>query len=447
MTNVVFVLVDDMALDEYQVLTKTQALLGDSGVTFTNAFDNNPLCCPTRSTLLTGQRSLNHGVLFNAPSDGGGYPALDHSNTFAVWAQDSGIRTALVGKFLNGYGSSSYVPGVVDTLEIPPGWDDWQALLPTLKAYRYKINDNGQIAQYGAKISDHQTDVIARRSLEVIDESVAAGDPFFLWVTPHAPHSENAGPPVPADRYLHAFDGIALPVSPNFDEPDVSDKPSLVRNAPRLSEAKLAYLRTLYENRLESLLAVDDLVASIYDRLAHYDIVNQTLVIFASDNGYLLGGHRLEGKQVVYEESIRIPLVMRGGPFRGGRQVDELVSTVDIVPTLTSLLSIEPGIEPDGLDLSRIVRHPSEYDNRALSIESFDVDTPFTAVRTENWVWVEYINGERELYDLVHDPYELSSRHAVPAYAGQRLALATALAQIRTCAGAACDVRIDLPPK
>jgi arylsulfatase A-like enzyme len=447
--NVVLIMTDDMSLADLAYMPKTQALIGGQGVTFANAFTNNPLCCPTRATVLTGQRSAHHGVQSNDSREGtGGYPKLDHSNTLATWADADGFTTAHIGKFFNGYGNFDYIPGVNDLLEVPPGWNDWQSFTRTIKPFQYKISDNGQKVQYRRDEDDYYTDVIATRAVETIEESVAANRPLFLWASIHAPHAVQRGPAVPAPRHEEVYDGLELPMSPSFDEVDVSDKPQYIRDSPRLTAADIAELRTRHEARVESLLAADDLVEDVYNALLDQGILDETLLVFTSDNGFLLGEHRRQGKQVPYEESIRVPLLIRGGPFAGGRTIDGLVSNLDLAPTFVSTLGVAPQRTMDGIDLTPAADNPTLLEDRALIIESFDAPTPYMAVRTESWIWVEYDSGERELYDLVADPYQLESRHADPAYSAERNQLEAVLAQLRPCVGAAaCDARIDLPPK
>jgi arylsulfatase A-like enzyme len=438
--NVIVVLTDDMRLDEYAHMPKTRRLLGDEGVTFTQAVQNTPVCCPARATLLTGQRSKNHDVNTNIPADGEGYGALDHSNTLATWFEEAGWFTSHVGKYMNGYGRYNLYPGIPDTQEIPPGWTDFQTLIRDIKYYKYWINDNGTEVYHGEQEEDYQTDVLAQRAERAIDEAVAADQPFYLFLSAFAPHSVNGRPPVPAERHESSFDGAVSPRSPSYNERFVDDKPNYVRSTALLNSSAQAELDDEWENRLESLQSVDDLIETLYDKLVEVDELDQTLVIFLSDNGFMLGEHRLVGKVRPYEESIRVPLVMRGGPFVGGDTVDALVSSVDIVPTIVAQTGIEAGLVMDGLDLSEVLTNPARYDNRAVIVES--VTGPgYDAIRTERWMWIEYYGSGRELYDLVNDPYQLESLHrAEGAAAAVRAELSELLATQRDCVGELCVV-------
>ncbi len=437
--NVVVIMTDDMAYDDYAHMPKTQLLLGDEGVTFDRFFQNTPVCCPARATLLTGQRSLHHDVNSNKPADGEGYQALDHTNTLATWFEADGYDTIHVGKYLNGYGHYSLYPGIKDNLEIPPGWTNFQTLIGNVKYYDYTINDNGVAVDYGDAPEDYQTDVLADRAAAAIEESVAADNPFFLWVTTFAPHTWGQGfPPLPATRHETLYDDVAPPRDPSFNEQAVGDKPSYVRKAPKLNANAIRDLDEHWENQIESLQAVDDLVETVYQTLDAQDILDETLIVFLSDNGYLLGQHRLTGKVRPYEESIHVPLVMRGGPFVGGEHVDHVVSSTDLAPTITALTDVTPERVMDGLDLSDVLIEPARYDNRAIIIES--VEGPgYDAVRTEDWMWIEYYGSGRELYDMEADPFQLDSKHkSGGVYADVRAELGDLLDELRQCVGADC---------
>ena len=370
------------------------------------------------------------------------YLALDHRNTIATWLSDAGMRTAHVGKYLNGYGYRSLDPAVPDNREIPPGWSDFHTLVGGIRFTDFTMNSNGRLVNFSGW-DDYQTDVLARRGAEFIASSARAGDPFFLWVTPLAPHTAGGQPPAPAPRHRSAFDGVALPRPANFDEADTSDKPGYVARQPRLTPERIAQMRAHHEARLESLLAVDDLVEALVDQLSAVGELDQTLVIFTSDHGYMLGNHRLEGKVRPYEESIRIPLVLRGGPFTGGRSVDHLVSNLDVTPTIMELLGHPARRTMDGLELTSILVDPGRYDGRALIVES--VEGPgYDAVRTENWMWIEYQGSSRELYDLAADPAQLQSLHGAGGRAAEaRSQLASLLRRLRTCQGQGCVVQFD----
>jgi arylsulfatase A-like enzyme len=439
-SNILVILTDDQTVADMRVLPKTSALIGGArGTTFANSFVGYSLCCPSRSTFLTGQYAHNHGVLLNGGPTGG-FDRLDHSNTLPVWLQEAGYYTAHVGKYLNNYGLKSPEP--------PPGWSLWFGLLDpsTYKLYDYTVSDDGVKVTYGHDPEDYQTDVLAAKAEEVLRSRAGRKQPFFLTVAPVSPHQERVGgdqtPPRPAPRYQGRFANEPLPAKPSFDEPDVADKPAHIRGKAALTPAAKAHVTAIYRGRLASLLAVDDLVERLVKTLEETGQLANTVILFTSDNGFLLGEHRIpDNKYYPYEESIRVPLLIRGGGFPAGRTVAQPVSNVDLAPTIVALAGAHAGRGMDGRPLLPLALDPNLAKDRALLIEGYggSRDRPsFAAVRDPRWLYVEYATGERELYDLQSDPYQLTSRHKAPALAGVRAGLAQRLARLRKCAGASC---------
>ena len=294
--NVIMLMTDDQTVESMRVMPKTNSLLVDRGVEFTNSFASNPVCCPSRATFLTGQYSHNNGVYRNTGSNGG-YAALDGSRTLPVWLQRAGYFTAHVGKYLNGYGS------LVPT-EIPPGWSEWYGSVDpsTYSMHGYTLNQNGTLVTYGEReVEDpdtYQTDVYADKAAELIARRAPRRKPFFLSVAPLAPHSEvhpsgtgveEFPNPRPAPRHTGAFDSEPLPVTPSSNEADVSDKPAAIRALEPMSPAQVALATTRYRSRLASLLAVDDLVRTVVDAVRATGEVDRTLIVFTSDNGFPSG--------------------------------------------------------------------------------------------------------------------------------------------------------------
>ncbi|HEV8239708.1 MAG TPA: sulfatase [Thermoanaerobaculia bacterium] len=437
--NIVLLLTDDQTLESLRVMPETQRLIGDEGTTFTNAFVSYPLCCPSRSTLLTGQYAHNHGVRGNNPPHGG-VGALDARETLPVWLQRAGYYTAHVGKYLNGYGQ--VVPPAV-----PPGWSRWLALVdPTTYSYfDYTLSDDGHLVHYGHDEADYQTDVLAAAAEQVIRGRAGRG-PFYLSVAPVAPHLENSDAsgkgtaPRPAPRHAGRFADEPLPAKASFDEADVSDKPGSVRRLPRLNADVQADVLRTYRAQLASLLAVDEMVARLVDALAETGELDRTLFVFTSDNGFFHGEHRIrDGKFLPYEESIRVPLLIRGPGFSAGAVADQLVANIDLAPTLLAAAGAAAGRLLDGLPLQQPAADPRAGRERTLLLEGLEGNrATYTGVRTERWVWIEYDDGARELYDLEQDPLQLRSRHAGKAFKGVREDLAAKLAQLRHCAGASC---------
>jgi N-acetylglucosamine-6-sulfatase len=236
------------------------------------------------------------------------------------------------------------------------------------------------------------------------------------------------------------------PVSPPT-QADVSDKPAFVRNMPLLTSADAALIREAYQQQLESLLAVDEAVAAIVAELKATGELENTLVVFTADNGFMHGEHRLPArKNYVYEPSIRVPLVMRGPGIPRGVRLKQLVANIDLAPTIVDAADAVAGRRLDGRSLLPLARNPKRAWRSAVLLERSDAgarrrafrNPPFTAIRTPRYVWVEYGTGERELYDLTTDPHQLTSRHADPAYAAVRADLARRLSALRRCAGPSC---------
>jgi len=437
--NVLVIMTDDQRVEEMRVLPKTRALLQANGTTFENSFVSYSLCCPSRSTFLTGQYPHNHGVVANGGPNGG-YQRLDHTNTLPVWLQEAGYYTAHVGKYLNNYG--------VDSPEPPPGWSLWFGLIDpsTYKLFDYTVSNDGVPVSYGHAAGDYQTDVLAAEAERLLRSRAGASQPFFVTVAPVVPHLEriNGGqsPPRPAPRYQGRFAGETLPVKASFSEADVSDKPAHIRRLPALSPTKAARETTVYRARLASLLAVDDLVERLVDALAETGQLERTVILFTSDNGFLLGEHRIvDQKYYPYEESIRVPLILRGGGFPAGATATQQVSNIDLAPTIVALTGAKPRRVMDGRSLLPLALEPAQGKDRTLLIEGVNAGTgkpSFQAVRDPRWLYAEYATGDRELYDLVKDPLELRSRHAAAALAAVRTDLARRLARLRSCSGATC---------
>ncbi len=438
--NIVVVMTDDQTVESLRVMPNVRSLLGRQGVTFTNNFVTFSLCCPSRSTYLTGQYAHNHGVLGNAPPDGG-YDKLapTHANTLPAWLHDAGYRSVHLGKYLNGYTADDGVP---------PGWDEWYGSVDpsTYSYYGFTLNENGALNPYpdGA----YQTDVYTRKAVGLIGRLAPSRQPFFLSVAYLAPHSgspREADDPaglataVPAPRHHDRFDSEPLPRPPSFNEADVTDKPAVIRNKPRLGPARIAAIEEAYQQRLESLLAVDEGVARIVAALRGAGELGNTYILFTSDNGFFHGEHRVAtGKVLLYEPSIRVPLIIRGPGLPAGRTSSAMVANIDLAPTLVDIANARAGRPADGISLLPIAEGRRALPERDLLVEGGNGANGFEALRTSRYLYAEYTNGDRELYDLATDPDELQSRHADPAYAAARDRLAARLAALRTCAGAAC---------
>jgi N-acetylglucosamine-6-sulfatase len=326
--NIVVIETDDQTQTSLAFMPKTRALLAAQGVTFDNSFVSYSLCCPSRATFLTGQYAHNHGVLGNSPPVGGYdvFRTKHATSNLAVWLQRSGYYTALIGKFLNGYGRRGLDIGV------PPGWSEWHAGVD-LSYLGGTMSDNGKLDQLPSTEAGYQTDVWSRLAQDLIQRRAPSTQPFFLWLTPHVPHTggpsdpddpqpmgngrraraRGAGTTRPPARYRNRFANQPLPMPASFNEADVSDKPVGIRKLPQLTDQQVAGIREAYQQALEADLGVDDLVGAVVERLKTAGELDDTLIVFTSDNGFFYGEHRVaKGKVRLYEPSIRVPLIVRG---------------------------------------------------------------------------------------------------------------------------------------
>ncbi len=430
--NIVLIITDDQSYDSIPhdpaVMPRLQRMIEDPSdhwVSFPNAFISTPLCCPSRATILTGLYSHHTGVRTNL--DGG---LLDESSTVATWLHDAGYHTGLIGKYLNGYPfGAPYVPG---------GWDRWlakrQGAQPTAY-YGYVVIDQGFAAFHGKALQDYSTDVFGAAAEEFI-RSAPTDRPFFLMVTPTAPHRPWS--PGPGDENADLHMRIAAP--PSVGEADVSDKPAWVRALQPFDAERRVRIHDVHRRSFETLLAADRLVAGLIATLKETGELRNTVVVFMTDNGFSFGEHRWVGKTCPYEECIRTPFFVRY-PWGRSRTDDRLLSNVDLAPTIADLAGVEPDRPFDGRSLVPLLDAPRNAVlpwRKAVYLEYVgDQHIPgWTAMRTTDYLYVEYATGEREVYDLSGrllspDPYELTNRLANPVYAPILDDLARELAKLR----------------
>ncbi len=407
--NIIVIMTDDQRWDEIQYMPALTKRLVDRGVSFSNSFVTTSLCCPSRASFLSGQYAHHHGIVTL-----GGAPRFRADSTIAVWLDQVGYRTALIGKYLNE--NARLAP------RIPPGWDVWRTFADTLMSfsgkflyYDYELNEDGKLVSYGDEPEDYSTDVLAAMADTFIRDNRDA--PFFLVFTPFAPHA----PPIPAPRHAGLLATTELPRRGNHFEHDVSDKPAHIRNHPgqaTWSEERATLLNEETRKRripiLESLLAVDEAIDGMLDTLVELEIDDNTIVIFTSDNGFMWGEHWKIGKLYAYEESIRVPLVILDPRRRGGpKQIDELALNIDLAPTIAEFAQAEIGSAVDGRSLVPLLAGES-VDWR----KDFLIELPpdkkryaFAAVRSKRWKYVvnHHDGAFEELYDLSADPLELDN--------------------------------------
>jgi arylsulfatase A-like enzyme len=448
--NVLLVITDDQdaASVRPDTLPSVLSLWAANGVTFSQAFAQNPLCCPDRASLLTGQLAQNHGVWLNILP--GGWSALDYTSTLGVWAQRAGYTTGWIGKFLNNYGIDAHptIPGTNKCRQQAQGFDFWWVLLKN-EYNDYSVNANGVLTSYGSASlpsdcgppdatlpNSYSTDEIRAQAEGFI---ASTPGPWFLVVAPFAPHRVGNGLPVPAPRHAGMFATEPFPTAASYNERNVSDKPAFIRANPAFTSTQTQFNRTFFRARLETLLAVDELVAGLESALVSSGQDANSVRIYTSDNGWLNGQHRWLNKEVLYEESIRIPLIVRGPDYPSGATLSELVGTADLTPTLATLMEATPTRVQDGADLGPLLRGEAPLWRSALLLNSRD-RTSYDAVRTTAFTYAEHLTGELELYDLAADPFQLASKHKDPAYAATKASLAATLATLKACVGSGCWV-------
>jgi N-acetylglucosamine-6-sulfatase len=407
-----------------------QAELVSRGMDLANYFVENPLCCPSRATLLTGQASHTTGVYTNHEPSGFEDFKPNEGSTIATWLQDGGYYAGLVGKYLNGL-------GVRNVDHIPPGWDQWYAMVESYY-YNTKWSLNGTLVTFGDDPEDYGIDLGAGFAAEFI-MNAPADQPLFLWFAPPAPHA----PATPPDRYVGAFDDLQPWRPPSYNEFDIADKPLYIRALPRLDKSARAKLDTFRRDQYSANLAVDDAVQAILTALEASGRLKHSVVIFTSDNGFTWGEHRMNReKNTPYEEAIRAPLIVRwDGVVAAGATDRHLVSNMDIAPTLAAIGGVDaPDVEGMSL-LPVLTRMPTAWRSDLL-IEhagSAPLAPPFCGVRNKaGLTYVDYFTtGEEELYDLTVDPYQMRNRANDPDYA-------QVLAALRNRSAELC---VPLPPE
>jgi N-acetylglucosamine-6-sulfatase len=417
--SIVLVLTDDQRFDSLWALPTVRRELIAQGVRFANAFVVNPVCCPSRASILTGRYSHSTGVYSNRGLHGG-YESFEDGSTVATWLRAAGYRTGLFGKYLNGYR---------DTVHVPPGWDRWFALEtdPSPFGYYYDWSAvvDGDPMHFGDAPADYSTDVLAREAAAFIRDT---DGPLFVVYAPWAQHHVSDDiPAIPAPRHRDAFPNLPPYRPPSFNEPDVSDKPRYLRAIPPLAPSQVRAVDASRRADLQSLLAVDDGVATILDALRDTGRLGSTLIAFTSDNGIAYGEHRWTGKQAVYEEVIRVPLVIRYDPLTGGpRTVGALALNIDLAPTFARLAGVAPA-GADGRSLLSLLQGVSGSWRADFLVEHLDEgeegSPTFCAVRGRRYLYAVYEDGEQELYDLRADPFQLVNRADDPGLAAVRRAL------------------------
>lgn len=446
--NIVLITGDDMTEVELRWMPRTRRQLARTGVRFSDMVAPHPNCCPSRAQMLTGQYAQNNGVATNQPPNGG-HDSLQPATALPVWLRNAGYQTGFVGKYLHGY----------DEQDAPePGWDRFRPVITKpLSAYYGVVQmDDGELTRWPDDV--YHTDLVRRQSSAMIDDFAAGDRPFFLWSSYVAPHGSCApgglpncsGPPPAGPDHPDDHSDVRLPSldSPSFNERDMSDKPGFLRRASRVSAE---VQQTLFTARLRALASLDDAVAETVAALDRAGELENTVVVFTSDNGYLFGEHRQTGKVLAYEESIGVPLVVRGPGVPAGEVRRQTVATIDLAPTFARLAGAAPLVRVDGIDVWKYATRDAAQRDRALLVQaggSRPGRWQYRAVRTGRYTYVDWPQMRRdELYDRRRDPWQLDSVARVESYAPVQRRLERVLLRLESCAGARCQVPARLLPR
>jgi N-acetylglucosamine-6-sulfatase len=445
--NIVFVLVDDMRWDEMGIAghpfleTPNIDRLGREGVRFTNAFATTPLCSPSRAAFLTGQYAHTNGITDNTARPSHELP------TFPRALQQAGYTTGFFGKWHMGNDDTPR-----------PGFNRWVAMPGQGEAIDPHLNVDGERLQANGYVTDVLTDYVE----QFIQ---GAGDKPFLAYLAHkaihpnviqqddgrlAPMPGQPGGFVAAERHRGRYAGRPMPRRPNAFKPPV-DKPALMRRIGPLPPLgrETATSDEEIRGRAEMLLGVDDSLGRILAVLEKNDVLDQTVVVFTSDHGYFYGEHGLnEERRLAYEETIRIPLLVRYPPrIKAGEVAGELVLSIDLAPTLLEMAGLKPAPAMQGRSLIPIVSGQAAGWRESFLVEYYSdtvfpriVDMGYSAVRTRHAKYIEYrdLDGMNELYDLDADPYE---EHNLIGTAGSTELLAKLEAELKRLLEASTGTR------
>ncbi len=423
--NIVFVLTDDLSTNLLRFMPHVLAM-ERRGLTFTNYFVSDSLCCPSRASIFTGNFPHDTHVFGNFGSTGGFeafYRRGEERHTFGVALQRAGYRTAMMGKYLNGYmqsaghladGTTSNVPATY----VPPGWNEWDVAGWGYGEFDYTLNENGILRSFGHRPFDYLTDVLARKGVEFINATARAHDPFFLELATFAPHSPYV--PAPADR--QDFPGLKAPRPPSFDVLPIHP-PRWLAPHPPLTRRQLAKINWTFRRRAQSVQAVDRMIGEIEQALTANGLSDDTYLVFSSDNGLHTGEYRLmPGKLTAFDTDIHVPLVVTGPGVPPDSTTELMAENVDLAKTFAAIGGTR--LAGDGHSLLPLLdgRSPVDWRNAVLiehrgsPLSVLDPDyqqpasgspTTYEAIRTDSFLYVEYADGECEFYDLHTDPFEL----------------------------------------
>jgi arylsulfatase A-like enzyme len=450
--NVLMIMTDDETLESIRILDNVKKNITDQGTTFSHYYVSFPNCCPSRATYLTGEFSHNDNVRDNVPPYGG-FHNLNGDETLPVWLQRAGYWTASVGKYLNTWGDDG-------NISPPKGWNHWYGLIDptTYHYYDYSVSNDGTKIDFGHAPTDYQTDVLGAEVVKTITARAGTGQPWFLSWTPLAPHAQERETasgendtgtgsitdtfPTPADKYKGTLADEKAPRTASFNQKDMSKMPEFFQKLKPLDPHTIANVQKEYEAELETLKSVDQWVGTIFDTLSKTGQLDNTDVIFTSDNGFYHGEHRITYLKVyLYEQGVHLPLMIRGPGFAKGATADGIVGNVDLAPTILKMAGATSPLPLDGRDMHNVAANPDKAAGRGMLLENLTArGTAHTeGIHTERWVYLTNEKREEELYDLQHDPDETNNIAAEPAAAAIKDDLSKRLDVLRTCKGSTCE--------
>jgi N-acetylglucosamine-6-sulfatase len=389
--NFLIILTDDQRYDTMQYMPHTQELIFDQGVTFTHGYATTPLCCPSRASILTGMYAHNHGVHDN---DG----ELE-SNTVIHDLHEAGYFTGLVGKYLNSWKG-----------EARPEFDYWVAFARgESRYYNPRLNINGEWLRHQ---DQYITYALGDYAIEFIEQAAKKNKPFVLVFAPNAPHD----PATPAEEDSNKLLDLPLHRPPSFNEEDISDKPAWLATDPPLTEEEIASTDEFRRNQILTLFSLDRTINQIVNTMRDSNELDNTLIIFLSDNGKQWGEHRMISKNSYYEESSHVPFALRYPPLVPEPYTEDgIVANIDIAPTLYDLAGLSIPSSVDGFSLADLLQGTTEW-RKGILIEGWPGRGVYSAIHTGQFVYAETEGDRAEFYDLEKDPYELDNLVHDPAY-------------------------------
>ncbi|MBM9459895.1 sulfatase [Nocardioides sp. zg-536] len=447
--NVLVITVDDLAAIDMPYLPRVRRLMEAGGVAFADALAPTPLCAPSRASLLSGQYAHNHGARTVNGVDGG-YQAFSDADTLATALAGAGYDTLFTGKYINGYGKDG------TERDVPRGWSDWRATVDpsTYNFFDPKMNVNGVVA----RARGYTTDVMTAHAREMIGAD-RGGRPWFAWVNYVAPHvggPAGKGDPkqlfggtpagdlettVPAPRDRGRYRRVPLPLFPSsFPDGDPTVPAHAPANQRRFDALQRRAFDVVYQRRIEAARGLDRAVARLFATLRRTGQLDRTLVVFHSDNGYAIGPHNMNGKRFHYDESLRVPLYMRGPGLPRGVVVSTAVTVPDLTATILAATGVTPPRPLDGVDVRPWVTAAPHV--RVVPIAAWGAvgarkvaKQIYAGVRVGSWTYVEYRRGGAELYDRARDPFEIHNLADDPSYGEVRAVLSRLSARYAECAG------------